>query len=216
MKRSVLVPSVIAAVALVLAVVFLPGGLGGRLHARILPEPGESMPRVESPANLATGKFLVARGSMRDPNFSGTVIYLIRYNDLGALGVVLNRPTEIRLSDALPHLEWLRKSEARIMWGGPVERHRVIILALSKEPIAGADHVYGNLYAGWDINVFRKLFEEGTGEIKAVRVFGGYAGWAPGQLAAEVERGGWLVVEAPIEEIFRDTSRLWYRLTGRR
>lgn len=164
---------------------------------------------------LKAGKFLVARGAMRDPNFSGTVIYLLRYDLLGTLGVVVNRPTDIRLSDALPHIDWLKSSDSILMWGGPVERTKLIILALSKEPIEGAEHVQGNLYVGWDINKFRDFFQSSAGEIKAVRAYGGYAGWAPGQLAAEVERGGWRVVDAPAEEIFRDTTRLWYRLIGR-
>ncbi len=186
------------------------------IYASISPASVPEAPRGPSTVYLSAGKFLVARGFMRDPNFSGTVIYLIRYDLLGALGVVVNRPTEILLPDVLPDVGWLRENRSRLMWGGPVERTRLTILALSKEPIEGAKHVRGDLYVGWDVERFRDLLERGSGEISAVRAYGGYAGWAPGQLAGEVERGGWLVVDAPEELIFRDTSRLWYRLVGQR
>jgi putative transcriptional regulator len=191
-------------------------GADRALYASISPVSVPKAPSDPQTVYLSAGKFLVARGFMRDPNFSGTVIFLIRYDLLGALGVVVNRPTEILLSDALPNVDWLKESQSRLMWGGPVERTRLTILALSKEPIEGAKHLRGNLYVGWDIEQFRDLLEGRSGEIRAVRAYGGYAGWAPGQLAGEVERGGWRVVDAPEEVIFRDTSRLWYRLVGQR
>ncbi len=187
----------------------------GALYASISPDRGFKVPRRESSEPLATGKFLVARGSMRDPFFSKTVIYLVDYNPLGAFGIVVNHPTKIKVSEALPAIEWLKDSPLALSWGGPVEQNRLTILVLSKEPIHGATHVSGDLYAGWDIDVFKNILKKGAGEIKAVRAYGGYAGWAPGQLAAEVMRGGWRVMDADEAHIFRDTSKLWFRLTGR-
>ena len=208
---------VLVAAILACAVLLRPWGRGGSTEASIYPGILEPPPSTgPSSAVLSAGKFLVARGSMRDPNFEKTVVYLVRYDLEGALGVVLNRPTRVRLSEALPHLKWLEGSPIRLLWGGPVEGTRLTILALSRAPVPGAVHVHGDLYAGWDIEIFREFFEGGSGEIRAVRAYGGYAGWAPGQLAAEVERGGWRVMDADESEIFRDTSRLWYRLTGRR
>ncbi len=203
---------------LVLALLFalFAGPASGRVVRASISSGGTAIePRGKSSETLAPGKFLVARGFMRDPNFSGTVIYLLKYNLQGALGVIVNRPTEIMLSDALPHIDWLKDSPIKLFLGGPVERTKLILLALSKEPIEGAMRVRGNLYMGWDVNLFREFFNAQSGDISAVRAYGGYAGWAPGQLAGEVERGGWRVIDADEAEIFRDTSRLWFRLMGR-
>jgi len=187
----------------------------GLVYASISPGESLKIPRKDDSPALAPGIFLVARGVMRDPFFSKTVIYLVEYNIHGALGIIVNHPTKIKISDALPSLDWLKDSPLAISWGGPVEQRRLIILALSGAPLSWATHVSGELYAGWDIELFKDFFLKGSGEITAVRVYGGYAGWGPGQLRAEVERGGWRVVEADEADIFRDTSKLWFRLMGR-
>jgi len=187
----------------------------GLIYASISPDQGFKAPRKDASISLAPGRFLVARGVMRDPFFSKSVVYLVEYNIHGALGIVVNHPTKINISKALPSLDWLKDSPLAISWGGPVEQRRLTILALSGAPLSWATHVSGELYAGWDIELFKDFFLKGSGEITAVRVYGGYAGWAPGQLTAEVERGGWRVVEADEADIFRDTSKLWYRLMGR-
>jgi len=185
------------------------------LYASITPGKGLAVPLRPSSVPLASGRFLVARGTMRDPFFSRTVIYLIDYNPmLGTFGVVVNHPTKTKIFEALPHLEWLKDSPLALSWGGPVERLRLTILALSKAPVIGAAHVTGNVYAGWEIELFRDFFQKGAGEINAIRAYGGYAGWAPGQLEAEVRRGGWRVVKADETLIFKDTSKLWFKLMG--
>ncbi|MFQ5354098.1 MAG: YqgE/AlgH family protein, partial [Thermodesulfobacteriota bacterium] len=171
--------------------------------------------RRNSSEPLSKGMFLVARGVMKDPHFHKTVIYLISYNALGAKGIVVNRPSRVTLSEALPQLEWLKGSLLPLSWGGPVEDTRLMLLALTKEPIFGAEHIKGDLYAGGEILDFKALLDSGGVEIKAVRAFGGYAGWAPGQLDLEVARGWWRVIEAPETYIFRETDNLWFKLTGR-
>jgi len=187
----------------------------GLVYASISAGKTPAMPRKESSLPLARGRFLVARGDMRDPFFSGTVIYLVKYNSLGALGIVLNHPTKVLISEAMPHLKWLKDSRIALFWGGPVEQNLLTVLTLSRDAIPGTKHVAGDLYAGWDITLFKDFFVKGSGEINAVRAYGGYAGWAPGQLEREVMRGGWRVVEADEANIFRDTSKLWFRLMGR-
>ncbi len=172
-------------------------------------------PRRVSSVPLSRGKFLVARGSMGDPRFHKTVIYLITYNAFGALGVVVNGQSRVTLAEALPHLEWLKDSVVQLSYGGPVEKLRLTILALSKTPISGAESVSEDLYAGWDVSIFKDFLTSGAVDIKAVRAFAGYAGWAPGQLDGEVARGGWRVISASPADIFRDTSDLWFRLMGR-
>ncbi|MFQ5479964.1 MAG: YqgE/AlgH family protein [Thermodesulfobacteriota bacterium] len=185
------------------------------LHASLDKGKELSTPRSASSVPLSKGKFLVARGAMRDPHFHKAVIYLIDYNPLGALGVVINRPTKVKLSEALPEVAWLQGTLLPLSWGGPVEKSRLTILALSKSPLFGTEHMAGDLYAGWDVVLFKDFFKSGSIEAKAVRAFGGYAGWAPGQLDGEVARGGWRVMDASVDDIFRDTTNLWFKLMGR-
>lgn len=215
-KTGLIFLRVLLSLVFLLVALYTPGlAAEGVLYASISPGRGFKVPRRQSSVPLAPGKFLVARGAMRDPFFSKTVIYLVDYNLMGAFGVVVNRPTKIKLSKAMPNIEWLKDSPLVLSWGGPVEQNRLTILALSREPLHGAMHVSGGLYAGWDINLFKDFFNKGSGEIKAVRAYVGYAGWGPGQLDAEVERGGWRVVDADEAHIFRETSKLWFMLMGR-
>lgn len=172
-------------------------------------------PRRVTTQPLSRGKFLVARGNMKDPHFHKTVIYLVDYNPLGAIGIVINRLSRVTLSEALPELEWLKGNEMPLSWGGPVEETKLTILTLTKTPLFGTEHVSGDIYAGWDIMMFKELLKSKGMDIKAVRAFSGYAGWAPGQLDLEVARGWWRVLEASEADIFRETDNLWFKLTGR-
>jgi putative transcriptional regulator len=77
---------------------------------------------------IEQGKFLVARRSLRDPNFVETVVFLIEFNDDGALGVIINRPTGVRLSRLLPRVEGLGEHEEVVYFGGPVSRSQILML----------------------------------------------------------------------------------------
>ncbi len=210
-------PRVVYGVLLILIVMFFSLGLAGStpLYASIDKGPGLNAARSISSVPLERGRFLVARGIMKDAHFNKTVIYLIDYNPLGAIGVIINRPLKLKLSKVLPEYKWLKKSELTLSWGGPVENRRLTLLALSETPLPGTEHMGGKLYAGWDVMLLRNFLSNSGAESNKVRAFAGFAGWAPGQLESEVARGGWRVMEAPHADIFRDTKDLWFELMGR-
>jgi putative transcriptional regulator len=151
------------------------------------------------------GHLLVAGPSLVDPNFRRTVVLVGEHSDEGALGVVLNRPSETTVDEAVPELAVLVDGDEAIHVGGPVQPSAIVVLADFAEPErAGAlvlDSV-GFLPAEVD--------PDELGELRRVRVFAGYAGWGPGQLDDELEEGSWIVEPAVPEDVFTPApDELW-------
>jgi putative transcriptional regulator len=154
-----------------------------------------------APRRLA-GQLLVAAPGLVDPNFARTVVLVLHHDEQGGLGLVLNRPTGMPVSEPLPQWVDLAAEPPVVFVGGPVSPGSAICLAL-REPGSGPDPrqpslepwrpVLGDRLGTLDLNADRD--QAGSG-LSALRVFAGYAGWGPGQLDSEVERGGWLVVGA--------------------
>ncbi|HVA76230.1 MAG TPA: YqgE/AlgH family protein [Acidimicrobiales bacterium] len=162
---------------------------------------------------VQAGRLLVANPLLPDQNFDRTVVFLIAYNDDdGAIGVVLNRPSETTVAAPLPRWVHMAASPAVIFVGGPVQHDAVICLARSHGHPAGAappgewkpvTSDIGTLDLDMDPDVLQSSLSE-------VRLFAGYAGWASGQLEAEIAAGAWWVVDAEPEDAFcDDPEQLW-------
>ena len=124
------------------------------------------------------GQLLIASSGLLDPNFHRTVVLVAEHSEEGAMGLVLNRPAEVAVADAAPQLESLVGPEEPVFVGGPVEGQAVVVLAEFEEPHEAAALVLG------------------------ARVFAGYAGWAAGQLEAELEENAWIVEPARTDDVF--------------
>jgi putative transcriptional regulator len=165
---------------------------------------------MDLPSSLS-GKLLVAGPGLVDPNFARTVVLLVEHSSTGAVGVVLNRPTEADLLDHLPAW-WSSAPEPRVVFiGGPVGEGGGLGLARGEGGVALGD---------WDeVHGVRALDlseEPAEGDSLEVRVFAGYAGWGPGQLEDELEAGGWLVVDGRQEDVFTDAPEgLWAEVLRR-
>ena len=156
------------------------------------------------------GRLLVATPPLDDPNFDRTVIFVLEHHDEGALGVVINRPTEEELGEPLDRWEDLQASPAQVFAGGPVETDALIALALSNSPLDEASEdlspVVGRV-ASADLTADPAFV---AGRVSAVRVFRGYAGWGPGQLEGEIMAGAWLVFDAEPDDVFAtQPTQLW-------
>lgn len=156
------------------------------------------------------GRLLVATPALDDPNFDHTVIYVVEHHDEGALGLVLNRPSNEALDDPLDGWVSAQSEPAQVFSGGPVEPDALIALARTSEPI---DDSLGYLapltgtIASADLAADPSLV---VGTISALRVFRGYAGWAAGQLEAEIESGSWIVLDSDPADVFTsDPDELW-------
>jgi len=158
---------------------------------------------------LGKGIILVSHPAMEAPNFRQTVVLIIDHNPTGSLGLVLNRPTDILLSQTLPDVAALKGTTHRLFIGGPVAANRMTMLVRLKEPPAGVASVVGEIYVGGSPDMLERLISQPQ-PTEAFRVFAGVAGWAPNQLAFELHQGAWATLPADAADIFdKDPDSLW-------
>jgi len=209
-----------ALVALVLPVL-LPGG--ARIEASgstaMIPDqllrPLPALSSRSAALEPAKGKFLVASRDLRDPNFERTVVLLLDYNEMGALGLIINRPTELSISTALPDVEGLDDREESVWVGGPVATLHMLMLVRAGDRPEEADAVFDDIYVSGSTDLLSRLVdsEESVGSF---RIYVGHAGWAPRQLDAEVARGGWEVLPGDADMVFDDSPKeIWPDLIER-
>jgi putative transcriptional regulator len=164
-------------------------------------------------AVLAKGRFLVASRQLNDPRFAQTVVLLLHYEKQGAMGVVINQPTDVKLAEVLPEIEALRLRTDTVYIGGPVSRNQILLLIRSNRQSEEARHVFGDIYVSANRNELRRLAEE---EGNRFRVYAGHAGWAPDQLDGEVTRGDWYVVPGDATMVFdKAPEEIWPELIRR-
>ncbi len=150
------------------------------------------------------GKLLISSPALVDPNFRRTVILVTHHDDEGAMGLVLTRPSDVRVADAIPDLADLPWADDVVHVGGPVQADAIMALAEFEDVDDAAAPVVGRVgFVAADSTV-----EDVT--ILRLRVFAGYAGWGAGQLEAEIEEPSWIVVPAEPDDAFAsDPDELW-------
>ena len=154
-------------------------------------------------AESLRGSLLIAGPQLHDPNFRRTVVLVADHGDEGAMGVILNRPSGMTVSDAAPDLEPLVGPDAPIYAGGPVQPTSGVVLA---EVTEADEPVFGDVVLVPGLGELADVID-GAGN---VRVFAGYAGWGPGQLDDELGRDDWIVAPAQASDVFsEDPETLW-------
>lgn len=155
-----------------------------------------------------TGQLLVATPQLIDPQFARGVILVLDHDDEGALGVVINRPSELPLVSVLPGWAEVVAEPPMIFSGGPVSRDSALAvgLAFGDGPGEGFKHLIGD-YGLVDLDAEPR---DVLPDLVGVRVFSGYAGWGTGQLEAEIEEGSWYVVSAVATDLLNPApAGLW-------
>lgn len=156
------------------------------------------------------GHLLVASRYLRDPNFTRTVVLMIEHSSEGALGVVLNRPSERTVEDVWQAIEAEPcPSQELIYVGGPVPGP---LLALHDDPTRAEKKVIDGVYLAVQREHIDALVRRPAG---ALRLFSGNSGWGSGQLEGEQKAGGWITAPAKSEDVFSDPSTLWPEVTTR-
>ena len=164
---------------------------------------------------LAKGKFLVASRQLNDPNFSETVVLLIEYGPEGAMGLVVNRPSNVKLSTVFPDTKELKQRKDTIYVGGPVAVNQMLLLIRSAQAPKDSISVLEDVHISSSWKVLEGLIRETEGDLR-FRLFAGYAGWAPSQLDFERSRGDWHVLKAEADSVFaQDPGALWQELIRR-
>jgi putative transcriptional regulator len=157
------------------------------------------------------GQLLIASPALIDPNFRRAVVLVVAHDEDGAVGLVLNRPTEADVAEAVPELAEVVEPGAVVSIGGPVQNESVVVLA------EWDDHDEAGAMVFDDIGLMGAEAESGrvAAATRRVRVFAGYAGWGGGQLETELEEGSWVVEPAVDEDVFGGGD-LWANVLRRK
>jgi putative transcriptional regulator len=152
------------------------------------------------------GQLLLASPTLMDPNFRRTVILIGVHSEEGAMGVVLNRPSEVTVSEAVPQLEQTVTEREPVYVGGPVQPSSIVFLAEFLDPTPAGLLVLGRIgFPAPDAGI-----EELAEATARRRVFAGYAGWSEGQLDAELDQGDWIAHSAVPDDVFcEEPEDLW-------
>ena len=160
----------------------------------------------------SAGDLLVASRDLDDPNFHRTVILLTSYGPEGAMGLVINRPAAVLPEQALPEIAGLSGYDGPLFFGGPVEVHNILFLVRAGDAPEPSRHIFGDIYLSGSRTLLDEL-TQGATHAGHLRIFAGYAGWAPGQLDHEIRRGGWHVIAASEDIVFSDDPEaVWERV----
>jgi len=158
------------------------------------------------------GQLLIAAPTLHDPNFRRTVVLIAAHSEDGALGFVLNRPTDAVVSDVVDELAAITDGDEVIHVGGPVAPGGVIVLGEFDDPGLVGVQIDGDLGLPASDADLEQL---GAG-VRRARVFAGHAGWGPGQLEAELEQEDWIVAPMASDDLFEEPSDgLWEQLLER-
>jgi putative transcriptional regulator len=158
---------------------------------------------------------LLAMPQLRDPNFSRTVVLLCEYGPTGALGFVVNRPTEVRAAEAVELDPPVHGDSGLMLWsGGPVEPQRGFLLLGEDPGVADSERVSEGLHLTASVEVLRRLLEVDPTEMtgRRARLLLGYAGWGPGQLDHELTGSAWLTAPTDADLVFATPpEQMWER-----
>ncbi len=181
------------------------------------------MGRAEHPApersDLAPG-FVAAMPQLLDPNFRRSVVLLLRHNDQGTFGLVINRPTEISVRALCESqgIAYRGGEELPMMFGGPVEVEKHLLVLHGEDPLPGLG-TEDEIEVARGVRLVTAL--SGLAELagrgaRRFRCYAGYAGWAPGQLESELEEGAWVPLEADAGLVFDEhPENVWERALRR-
>ncbi len=154
------------------------------------------------------GQFLVATPLIQTPPFARTVVLLLEHDESGAIGLILNDPTDLLAGDHVPGIAEHLTDPRHVFLGGPVSTDTAISLGRGR----GIEFLRPSALPGIGIVDMERTLEG----IEALRLFAGYAGWDPHQLEAEVREGAWWVLFPDLDEIFTsDAAGMWERTVER-
>ncbi len=160
--------------------------------------------------SLKKGVFLVATNNLVGSGFEKTVVLITKHSKYGAMGLAINKPTELAASDVFPSLKSL-KIHNKLHLGGPVHPQAMLLLIKSTNS-HDMPAIIKDVYFSGGQRTLKKIMKD-IGPNDTVKAFAGYSGWSPGQLEAEINRGDWKVTAADKSSIFEiGPENLWQRL----
>lgn len=169
----------------------------------------ENKPEVLSTLAIKKGVLLVAHPSLMDPNFQQTVVLVCEHGAEGTLGVIINRPTAVPLSEALPNVSVLKGTSYVLFAGGPVQPDGILMLFRVVDAPDRLRKILERVYLGLNREILERVITD-PHPTETFRAYAGYAGWAPGQVEFEMAMGSWAVIPADPTSIFdKAPETLW-------
>lgn len=165
-----------------------------------------STPAAPPPQSLETPVFLLAMPQVMDPFFHKSVVLLVRHEDEGSFGFIVNRPTELKISDILDDLEvpWREGDECCAYFGGPVSWEMGTLVIRDEDAEDGVTAGVALTQSAADLQRLADLPTD------SFRLYLGYAGWGEGQLEQEIVRNDWLIAPVSSDLIFAaDPDEVW-------
>lgn len=156
------------------------------------------------------GKFLLAAPPLVDPNFVRTVVLIVRHDEDGAFGLVINRPMQVDVGTALGEaMEAARESTRPVYSGGPCQGP---VFVLHTDPTIGGEEPVSGVYVTTEPEAIESLLQTRADPFK---LFASHSGWGTGQVERELSEGSWLVLDATDDDVFSTDTQLWTRLHTR-
>jgi len=153
------------------------------------------------------GKVLISEPFLDDDYFRRTVVLLVEHNENGSFGLILNKPMEVKLNEAITGFPEFNSS---LHFGGPVNKDQLFYLHTHGELIEDSVGIKKGLYWGGDFDRAKALIKQKKVKENSIRFFAGYSGWEPGQLEDEMKAKSWIVCNASVKDIMSvNTSSLW-------
>ncbi len=163
-----------------------------------------------------TGMLMVAAPTLSDPNFSRSVVLVLDHDHTGTLGVILNRALDVPVAAVLPDWAHSVSRPRSLFGGGPVATDSALAVGVLHVQPAEAPPGWRPMYGRVGLVDLDVPVEILSDALVGMRVFAGYTGWSPGQLEAEIEAGGWVVLDAHDDDIVTAApERLWRQVLRR-
>lgn len=160
-------------------------------------------------ASPESGDLLISEPFLPDPNFERSVILLCEHNQEGSLGFVLNKPSTLKLEDALDEVAGFDKT---LYTGGPVQMNTLHFIHKAPHLINNSERISEGIYWGGDFNNLLTLVNTRQLSPADIKFFIGYSGWAAGQLEAEIGEHSWIVYkQATARQVFQMSPNLLWR-----
>jgi len=162
----------------------------------------------------STAIFLVARKDMPDPFFHDSVVLVTNATE-SPVGVIINKPLPLSLANALPDASSLQDRDDKLFFGGPVKTEDVVFVFRAKNEPENAMRLMEGIYVSGNRELLDSLLARKE-PFEGLRIFAGHAGWSPGQLETEIQRGDWALAPADASAIFGTRpEELWPELRAR-
>jgi putative transcriptional regulator len=178
-------------------------GVAGALCALLLYAAPRPAPADD--ARPLTAILLIGRAELPDPDFADSVVLVM--NNLGPApaGIIVNRPTHVAVAALFPDLKRLAALHDKVYFGGPVGFESVWFLFRAATPPEHAVQAFDGVCLSADRGLLLKLLGRAK-PMEGLKIFLGHAGWAPGQLEAEIDRGAWNLERVNSEAVFNGKS----------